>query len=347
MGIENEARGLGLGASLGGVSTDALDVVGNLQRLRQEFGLSNQQSKEIAVQALTEVNASVGFFSGLQLTAEQIDTVRSRLAELAKERTAVARAAAAAEEAEIKDARAAQAAADKRLDTLDKINARLKTARKELGGLDPGSSEAKAKQEEIANLNAQTQSVKEQAKAAATAAEKIRKANEDAANASIKLADNFFRAEKSAKDASKSLKDAIENRALATATGSSIASDSAIRRDRDVLLADIQRNLQSGEIDPRRLASQYGLGFFGSGGFRDMGTVEGLAGLDINKLADISRATSSLADGQTVIANANEELKKTQSELAKLTEEVKRNNERESNLAITVPVGGQKQVYLP
>jgi tape measure domain-containing protein len=247
-------------------------------------------------------------------------------------------------DAKIAADRAEQAEDAKRFNTQEKRENRIKELRKQNRGLDDDSSQLKDNLKEIASLEAQTD---KGAKKLADAGEKARKANEDAAKASERLADNYFKAERSAQKAARSLEKAVEDRALTTAAGFNIASDSAVSRDRQVLINDIQKNLQSGEIDPRRLASQFGLGFFGSGGFRDTGTVEGLDRLNISKLAEISKATSPLADSRLPIAEANVELVKTQEALAKLTQEVKANNERESNLAITVPVGATREVYLP
>jgi tape measure domain-containing protein len=349
LSAENEARGLGLGASLGGVSTDALDVVGNLQRLRQEFGLSNQQSKEIAIQALNEVGASVGFFSGLRLTAEQIDTVRTRLAELAKERTAVARAAAAAEEAEIVDARAAQAAADKRLDTLDKINARLKTARKELGGLDPQSSDAKAKQEEIANLQAQALSVEKAAEVSKKAAEAIKKAQDEAARKSKEVADNYLKAAEASKSAAQSFAEVV--------AGSRFASESAQRQARETLERRAAAALNSGAVNRDAVSREFGLGLAGAGSLSIQGGGQSfsrsfngqvgaldLRSLGLDRLSELVQQTAPLADGAKSVQESNKEL---QAALKDLKTGIDTSNQRESNLAITVPVGGQKEVYLP
>lgn len=140
------------------------------------------------------------------------------------------------------------------------------------------------------------------------------------------------------------LQQAEESRALATAAGSSIATDAAIAQDRGVLFDDIAKNISSGRVDPRKLAQRFGLRYAPNealGGFLSNDL------LSINQLAEISQATSPLADSQEAVINAQRELVKTQDELSKLRLELEKANGRDTNLSITVPVGKTETVYLP
>ena len=150
-------------------------------------------------------------------------------------------------------------------------------------------------------------------------------------------------ASKAVEQATKGVQQAQESRANATAAASDIASAGAIQEDREVLFSDISKNLASGRIDQRKLAQRFGLGFNPNAG----GFAEGIDRLDINKLSQISQATSPLADSQQAVVDAQKELVKTQDELSKLTAQLEKANGRDTNLEITVPVGKTETVYLP
>ncbi len=342
-GFRASQRAADLGGAFGFGPNEAQQLAGQLDFVEKKFGLTREQSKNITSDAIEGLAESVGGidvirnkFGNLVLEGGEFADLLSRIEDRARSFTAGSRASVDAQQRAIVASRDALKADEKRLDTLDKINNRLKAARKELGGLDPDSGAAADKRAEIEALQARTP------EGAQKASREIQKAAEEAVKKSKELADNYIRAADAVKSANQSFQGALENRANATAAASDIASFSAIREDRGVLLGDISSNLASGRVDQRRLAQRFGLGFNPNGGF-----VQGLEGLDINRLSEISRATSPLADSQTAVVEAQKELVKTQTELSKLREELKVANGRTSNLAITVPVGATRNIYLP
>lgn len=343
LNVQIEANKLGFGQGLVGnlfgvVSAEGAQAVGTLQQLAQTYGLSQKQARALFTDAVKDVGASTNAFGQLNLTAEQYRKILEQLPRRAEAFTRQGREAAAAQQRAIEDARQATAEDGKRLNTLDKINARLKEARKQLGGLDVNSSAADALRGEIVSLEAQT--------------EKGAKKLEDAG---IKIREEVEKGAASLVEAGKSLQRAQESAANAVVGNLQIASDAALKNARQTLEADIRKNLQSGSIDPLRFAQKFGAGFeqnervrLGADGVirqQQLGTpTVDLSSLSLEALKDASQQTSALADAQANVVETQKDLTEATKDLAS---KIAASNERESNLAITVPVGGQKQVYLP
>lgn len=344
LNVQIQANQLGfgqglLGNLLGVVSSEGAQAVGTLQQLANTYGLSQKQARALFTDAVKDVGATTNAFGQLNLSAEQYEKILAQLPGRAAEFTKEARASAAIEQQGIQNAREAQAASDKRLDTLDKINARLKEARKQLGGLEINSGAADALRAEIASLEAQTD-----------------KGAKKLADAGVKIGEEIAKGAQKLESAAKSLQSAQESEARAIAAAADIASQKGQERARSAFINDIQANLRSDNIDQGKLATRFGIGTQASGSFSSVrdsisggGSFRGATSLDLSslsldKLAEVSQATSALAD-------ANKSVKDAQAELTAATKELnaslKAANGRESNLAITVPVGATREVYLP
>jgi tape measure domain-containing protein len=233
----------------------------------------------------------------------------------------------------IRAAREEQASDAKRLDTADKINERLKAARKELGGLTVGSSEAREKEKEIKDLEAQTT---KGAKSLEEAAKKIREGIEKGAE---KLDNAFDKYENAIVK-----EQAARESAAKTVLSSSLASEQGATKARATLLEDVRSNLTSENIDLRRVAQQFGLDFDPGGGSSFRGSVNGLDFLSNEQLQKLSTETSALADAQGAVIDSQKALKDA---LKTLNDNIVEQNKREGNLVITVPVGSQETVFLP
>jgi TP901 family phage tail tape measure protein len=158
------------------------------------------------------------------------------------------------------------------------------------------------------------------------------------------------------KDASKTLIAAERGFANAVSADARLASPEAQQRAIDTYLQRIQKNLDSGLINRRELA-RFGAGTFDYGS----GIAVDLTKLNLQQLQRIDAATSPIVDTNVAVNEAAKSLKdltavqKSIGEAQKGLEEavkelnasIQASNGRESNLNITVPVGGQKQVYLP
>ena len=344
--VQQEARGLGLANALGGVSTEAAAATGNVKRLREEFGLTEEQSKTIFNEAIKDIGATRDVFGQLNLTSEQYGKILDLLPAKAKAITKEGREAAALKEKEIQDGRVANAQSAEQLNTLGKINERLKALRKENEGLDFGSSKLAKNNAEIEKLVTLTE---EGAKKTEAAAEKIKTANEEAAKKSKEVADNYQKAANSAQSAAKSFADVV--------AGSKFASESAQKAARQNLEERAVAALNSNAVNRQAVSNSFGLGLAPPGSLNIEGggrsfqqTFSGQAGgadlrsLDLSKLSELVNAISPLSDAQDNLTSAQKGL--TEATKAQ-TEELKKSNERESNLAITVPVGQTKSLYLP
>jgi len=241
-------------------------------------------------------------------------------------------------DAKIAEDRRIQEEDSKRLNTLGKIEARLKTLREQNKGLDIGSSEFKENQAEIAQLEAQTA---KGAQKLEDAGKKIREEIEKGAAKLVEAAKNLGKAREAQSEA---------------VLGSDIRSDAARREAREERISDIRANLTSKNIDQQRVAEKFGLGFGSAAVIEDLGprgtirqtfappTITGLEFLSDKDLLQLANETSKLADAQGAVIDAQAANTKAVEENNRLLDLV---NGRESNLTVTVPVGGQKQVYLP
>jgi tape measure domain-containing protein len=348
-GFTANQRAADLSGAFGFGPREAQQLVGQLDFVEKKFGLTREQSKNIVSDALKIISDSrdefdplLNSFGQLTLTGDEYVKVLGLIEERSKSFTAPARALRDLEQQQIANARAEQQASDRRLDTLDKINARLKTARKELGSLDPNSADAQAKREEIANLETQGKSVEERSRA-------IQKAVEDAARKSKEVADNFQKAADAVKTTAQSFAE--------TVASSRFASESAQRQARDTLERRAAETLNSGAVNRDAVAREFGLPIAQAGSLSIEGGGQSfqrsftnqvapldLRGLGLDKLAELVQQTAPLADGAKSIQESNSELVKATQEL---TAAQRAALERESNLAITVPVGATRNVYLP
>ena len=342
LNVQIEANKLGFGQGLlgnlfGVVSAEGAQAVGTLQQLAKTYGLSQKQARALFTDAVKDVGASTNAFGQLNLTAEQYQKILEQLPRRAEAFTRQGREATAEQQQAIKDARQATAEDEKRLNTFGKIKERIKTLQKESEGLDLSSSKFKENQAEIAQLEAQT----------AKGAKKL-------ADAGIKIREEIEKGAASLVEAGKSLQRAEESAANAVVGNLEIASDAARRKSRETLEADIRKNLQSDSIDPVRFAQKFGAGLesqrvrLGADGVirqQQLGTpTVDLSSLSLEALKDASQQTSALADAHANVVEAQKDLAEATKEL---TSKIAASNERESNLAITVPVGEQRQVYLP
>lgn len=343
LNVQIEANKLGFGQGLVGnlfgvVSAEGAQAVGTLQQLAQTYGLSQKQARALFTDAVKDVGASTNAFGQLNLTAEQYRKILEQLPRRAEAFTRQGREAAAAQERAIEDARQATAEDGKRLNTLGKIKERLSALRKESEGLDFGSSRFKENQAEIARLEAQT----------AKGAQKL-------ADAGIKIREEIEKGAQKLESAGKALQQANEGLANAIASNADIATDKAIKQSRQTLEGVAQRGIDLGLIDPQKVVNKFG-GRFDSGqrvvinndgsiGQRQLAPQKvDLSSLTIQELQQVASSAKALADANNAFNEAQKEQTKAIAENNRLLGIA---NQRESNLSVTVPVGGQRQVYLP
>ncbi len=324
-----------------------LNGLANNPAFKQLFGAAQREASTLGT-AISGGQFGVGPEQGLKIERD-LAAIREKRVEDEEKASKAARFAGQAAQRDIIRPAEQELAITQRLFGLD--GERLRQARQALD-VEKLRTEERRKEREFRGLGGNA-AVREGSTAAITAKAELEAAGINVRTEIVKGADELRKAGREIKkqfdaasqgvlSATRGLQSAREARANATAAASDIASASAIREDRGVLLGDISSNLASGRVDQRRLAQRFGLGFNPNGGF-----VQGLEGLDINRLSEISRATSPLADSQTAVVEAQKELVKTQTELSKLREELKVANGRTSNLAITVPVGATRNIYLP
>ena len=351
LNVQIQANKLGLGGGalqnlVGFTPTQGAQAVGTLQQLANTYGLSQKQARALFTDAVKGVGASTDAFGRLNLTAEQYEKILSQLPGRAAAFTKEGRASAALAQQKLEDDRKANAEGEKQLNTIGKIEERLKVLRKENKGLDFGSSKFAANEEEIASLEAQT------AKGAKKLEDAGVKIKEEITKGAERLEQAFDKYE-SALKADQAAREAAANAVLA---GSDIASAQGIRNSRQTLIDDIEANLTSDNIDRAKAANKFGFGFSqGSSGtitdgngftrsFNSQASISGLERLTNEQLQKVSTETSRLADAQGSVIDAQTNLTEATKELKAQLELA---NGRESNLAITVPVGKTETVYLP
>ena len=236
---------------------------------------------------------------------------------------------------------------------------RLRQARQQLD-IEKLLREERKKREEFKGLGGLA-AVAEGSPAAIDAAAKLEAAGINVRTEIVKGADELRRA---AKEAGENLRSAQESAANAIISNLNIATEKALSGARKTLEGEIQRDLKSGLIDPSKFVSQFG-GSFDSG---QRITAQGgtlrqqqlrapsvdLSSIPLETLQKAAAATGALADAQKGVAEAQklqastvEAQKGLQEATKELNASIQASNKRESNLSITVPVGGQKQVYLP
>jgi tape measure domain-containing protein len=241
-------------------------------------------------------------------------------------------------DAKIAADRAAFAEDAKLFNTQEKRENRIKELRKQNKTLDDNSSQLKDNNAEIASLEAQTD-----------------KGAKKLADAGVKIGEEIAKGAQKLEDAGKSLQKANEGLANAVASNADIATDKAIRQARQTLQGEVQRDLDSGLIDRQKLTAKFG-GRFDSGervGVGSDGVIRqqqlsppkvDLSTLSLQELQQVASTTGALADAQASAKEAQQALTTATNELKAQLELA---NGRESNLAITVPVGATREVYLP
>ena len=163
------------------------------------------------------------------------------------------------------------------------------------------------------------------------------------------VADNYLKAAEASKSAAQSFAEVV--------AGSRFASESAQKQARETLERRAVETLNSGAVNREAVGREFGLGIAGPGSLNiqgggqsfnrsfsgQVGAVD-LRSLGLDRLSELVQQTAPLADGAKSVQESNKEL---QAALKDLKTGIDTSNQRESNLAITVPVGSQKQVYLP
>ena len=344
--ISIQKRAADIGGSFGLRGTEADQIVGRQIDVERRLGLSPEQSKNIVSDAIAAVDQRAGgvdrtrnLFGQRILTDSEINQVLDEIGSRAATFSKPAREQAAKEERRIASAAEEDRRQASLLNTPGKIEERLKALRAENKGLDFGSTKFAENQAEITRLQGLTEK----------GAQTIQKAQEDAARKSKEVADNYLKAADAAKSTAQSFAE--------TVAGSRFASESAQRQARDTLERRATETLNSGAVNRDAVAREFGLPITQNGSldiqgggqrFRESFTNQvgplDLRSLGLDRLAELVQQTAPLADGAKSIQESNRELVKATTEL---TAAQRAALERESNLTITVPVGGQRQILLP
>ena len=348
--ISIQKRSADIGGSFGLTGLQSDQIVGRQIDAERRLGLSREQSKNIVSDAIAAADRRAGgvdktrnLFGQRILKPEEFGAILDDIGTRAERFSLPARAAAAKEEQRNADAAAEEARSKALFNTEGKREERIKALRAENKGLDDLSSKLADNLKEIATLQGQT------AKGVEKEAKTIQQAIEDAAKKSKEVANNFVTASNAAKAADKSFADVV--------AGSKFASKSAQKEQRRIDEGRIVSALRSKAVDQEAVNRLFGLGVpqagslsIEAGGKSINQTFTGQIGAaDLSeqsnqKLNEIANAISPLANAQATLTEAQKGL--TEATKAQ-TAELKKSNERESNLAITVPVGATKSVYLP
>ena len=198
-------------------------------------------------------------------------------------------------------------------------------------------------QREIARLEALTP------KGADKLSKDLEQANKEAARASKEVADNYKAAADAAKSASQSFADVV--------AGSRFASESAQKTARATLEQQAVEALRSSSVNREAVSREFGLNVAQAGSLDIAGGGQqfrrsftgavgplDLQGLGLDQLQALVNETKPLADGAKSIQDSNKALQTAIEKLNSSTESVAN---RESNLTVTVPIGGRESIYLP
>jgi TP901 family phage tail tape measure protein len=188
--------------------------------------------------------------------------------------------------------------------------------------------------------------VREGSTAAITAKAELEAAGINIRTEIVKGADELRKAGKEAADsflgAARGLESAQRGFAGAVAENQGIASQGALSRSRGILEQRLQRNLASGNIDPRGL-TQFGATTFDYGSGIQVETNK----LTLDQLVKIDQATSQIVDAENGIAEAKQAIRDLNATMVTVNAALEKAASRESNLNVVVPVGATRSLYLP
>lgn len=340
-GVEVEAYDLT--RSFGLPQDDARALVGYLQSIRSEFGLTNEQSKNLLSDALAQVGGSRNAFGQLVLTGEQLADVMFILRKRAGEFTANSRAAAEARDAEAKAANQALAEEEKRkkglASTTQELNRstrdRLEIAR-ETRGLE-GDALAFA-EDQLAIQQARRNVAR--AELAYYAAQEIGKPegitqaanalSEAGASLGVAIEDATRRAGERVRSAAEALLSAAQTlsgaqQGFAGAVGQqfAIATNEQRLRARQINEERIRAAERAGAFNPARVAMRYGLEQTGAG--------LNLQSLTFRQLERLAGEVGTLANAETNLQTAMTANTTALQELAKRKWEVQVNVRNNAN----------------
>lgn len=340
-GVEAEAYDLTRSFSL--PQNDARALVGYLQSIRSEFGLTNEQSKNLLSDALAQVGGSKNAFGQLVLSGEQLADVMGLLRERADRFTAASRAAADARDQESKDAAKALADEDARKKALLETTKRLSTANRDQ--LDAMVRNRKLQgdaltfaQEQLAIERARRdaalamgdlqvaeeigkpEGIKAAAGALLEAGAGIGVAIEEATR---RGAERLKAASDAVKQAAETLRGAREGFAGAVGQQFAIATNEQRLRARQINEERIRAAERANAFDPARVARRYGLEQTGAG--------LNLQGLTFRQLERLAGEIGTLANAETNLQTAMTANTTALQELAKRKWEVQVNVRNNAN----------------
>jgi tape measure domain-containing protein len=342
-GAQVEAEAYDLTRSFSLPQNDARALVGYLQSIRSEFGLTNEQSKNLLSDAIAQVGGSKNAFGQLVLSGQQLADVMGLLRERADRFTGASRAAAEARDQEAKDAAKALADEDARKKALLETTKRLSTANRDQ--LDAMVRNRKLQGDAL--TFAQEQLAIERARRDAALAlgdlqvaqeigkpEGIKAAAgallEAGAGIGVAIEESTRRAAERLKEARDALKDAAEalrgrQLGFAAAVGKSfaIATNEQRANARQLLVGRIREAERDRAFDPARVATRYGLEQTGAG--------LNLQSLTFRQLERLSGEVGTLADAENELKDSMNDLTLSLNQLAKRKWEVQVNVRNNAN----------------
>lgn len=347
-GIEGaliKLESIGLSQSFGFKNEDALGLVGYLRRVRNEFGLTEQQAKNLVSDALKAVNPSRNVFGGLELSGQQLADVMGVVRDRAIQFTQASRTAREEQEALAAEGKRR----NQELEQIEKNrleNAqRLTTAnRDQLAGLIrtrglQGEALSFA-QDQLAIERARRDAafalsdvlaVQDSPKAPAAAAKQAANALAEAGaslgvaieEATRRAADRLKAASDAVRQAAETLRGAREGFAGAVGQQFAIATNEQRLRARQINEERIRAAERAGAFDPARVATRYGLEQTSAG--------LNLQNLTFRQLERLAGEVGTLANAETNLQTAMTANTTALQELAKRKWEVQVNVRNNAN----------------
>lgn len=340
-GVEAEAYDLTRSFSL--PQNDARALVGYLQSIRSEFGLTNEQSKNLLSDALAQVGGSKNAFGQLVLSGQQLADVMGLLRTRADKFTGASRAAAAARDQEAKDAARALTDEDNRKKALLETTKRLSTANRDQ--LDAMVRNRKLQGDALSFAQEQL-AIERARRDAALALGDLQVAQEIGKPEGIKAAAGALleagagigvaieEATRRAADRLKEARDALKAAAEALTTSRqgfagavgqqfAIATNEQRLRARQINEERIRAAERSGAFDPARVATRYGIEQTGAG--------LNLQSLTFRQLERLAGEVGTLANAETNLQTAMRDNTLALNQLAKRKWEVQVNVRNNAN----------------
>lgn len=340
-GVEAEAYDLTRSFSL--PQNDARALVGYLQSIRSEFGLTNEQSKNLLSDALAQVGGSKNAFGQLVLSGQQLADVMGLLRTRADKFTGASRAAANARDQEAKDAARALTDEDNRKKALLETTKRLSTANRDQ--LDAMVRNRKLQGDALSFAQEQL-AIERARRDAALALGDLQVAQEIGKPEGIKAAAGALleagagigvaieEATRRAADRLKEARDALKAAAEALTTSRqgfagavgqqfAIATNEQRLRARQINEERIRAAERAGAFDPARVATRYGLEQTGAG--------LNLQSLTFRQLERLAGEVGTLANAETNLQTAMTANTTALQELAKRKWEVQVNVRNNAN----------------